>query len=141
MSTTGCAVFYHGGAVSWTSKKQGLVTVSTTESEYVALSLCTRKLIKFAKLISELLSSEISVVDLRVDNQSAMKIAEAPKFRSKTVHVPVHYHFVREKVSEGFLNLVYLPSEENASDALTKALAASLLVKHRVKLGVLVSQA
>ncbi|KAL3681776.1 hypothetical protein R1sor_024732 [Riccia sorocarpa] len=121
--------------VSWMSKKQSLTTVSTAEAEYVALFVTTRKLVKFARIVEEVSEKKLQDIPIMVDCQSAMKIASRPNFRSKTVHIPVHYHFVREKIDEKFISLYYLQMDEMTADMFTKALAAEKLVKHRTGLG------
>ncbi|KAL3675930.1 hypothetical protein R1sor_025878 [Riccia sorocarpa] len=108
-STTGFCYFLHGGVISWSSKKQSLVTVSTAEAEYVAMSAAVRRMVKYVKLLGDVTGTEIDRVPLGVDSQSAICIADKPSFRSKTVHIPVHFHFVREKVQEGLVKLVYTP--------------------------------
>ncbi|KAL3680458.1 hypothetical protein R1sor_023414 [Riccia sorocarpa] len=82
-STTGYCFRLHGGAIHWSSKKQSLVTVSTAEAEYVGMSAAVRRLVKYTKLLGDIIGEEIREVPMQVDNQSAIRIALKPSFRSR----------------------------------------------------------
>ncbi|KAL2635925.1 hypothetical protein R1flu_007404 [Riccia fluitans] len=138
-STTGCCFYMYGGAISWMTKKQGLVTISIAKAEYVALSVGVRKLVKYARLLEDLFGGKVSGVQVLLDSQSAMKIAGRPNFRSKTVHIPVHYHFVREKVDAGFVVLQYVASADLVADIFTKALPFDSFSRHCTGLGLVTS--
>lgn len=121
-STTGYVFFLANGAITWSSRRQKLVTLSTTEAEYVAASTATRELVWLQKLLSDIGCPCEGETTLFVDNQSAIKLVKNPVFHKRTKHIDIHYHFVREKVEENLVKVQYIPSGEQRADILTKAL-------------------
>lgn len=87
-----------GGTVSWCSKRQSTVALSTTEVEYRAAAMTTQENMWIKQLMKDLHQEVSHVVTLYCHNQSAVRLAENPVFHARTKHVEVHYHFIREKV-------------------------------------------
>jgi hypothetical protein len=116
-----CLVF--GSPVSWSSRKQDIVSTSTTESEFYAISEAVKELQWLKNILADFNQIIESPIVIRADNQSTIKMIENPKFSSRTKHIDVRLHFVRESVSIGKFRLLYCPSEENIADLLTKPLA------------------
>lgn len=100
-STTGNIFLMSGGPISWYSKKQGIVTLSTAEAEYIALSTATQEAVWIRRLLSDLKVTQKHPTVLMEDNQGAIFIANNPVSHSRTKHIDVHYHYIREALSEG----------------------------------------
>ena len=121
-STTGYVFCLANGAITWSSQRQKLVTLSTTEAEYVAASAATRESIWLRKLLFGIGCPCVKETTLFVDNQSAIQLVKNPVFHKRTKHIDIHYHFVRERVDMGDVLVKYVPSEKQRADIFTKAL-------------------
>ena len=103
-STTGNLFMLAGGAVSWMSKRQAVVALSTCEAEYIALSQAAQEAVWLRKLLFELQVSVHPTVIME-DNQGAIAIANNPVSHSRTKHIDIRYHYVCEAVQEGAINI------------------------------------
>ena len=112
-----------GAPISWRSKKQTPVALSTAEAEYVALATAAQEAV-WLRIVMKGLNEEISPTVIHEDNQSAIAIAKNPQFHSRTKHVDIKYHFVRELVEDGIIRLSYCRSGNMMAHILTKGLAA-----------------
>jgi hypothetical protein len=111
-----------GGAVTYSSKKQASVALSSTESEYMALLHALKEqiwLLRFLKEIGYDISDQNIIY---CDNQSAIALAHNPEHHARTKHIDIQYHFVRNCVEDGSTRLEYCPTEDMVADGLTKAL-------------------
>ena len=126
---TGYAFLIDGGAVSWSSKRQEIVSLSTTESEYVAATHGSKEGIWLRSLLSETFGTLKSPTTLFSDNQSAIALTRDHQYHARTKHIDVQYHWIRWVVEGGSLRLVYCPTDDMVADTLTKALP-SPKVKH-----------
>ncbi|KAE8730652.1 putative galacturonosyltransferase 6 [Hibiscus syriacus] len=122
-STTGYVFKVAGGAVSWVSKLQSVVATSTTEAEYVAATQASKEAI-WLKMLLEELGHNQEYVSLFCDSQSALHLARNPAFHSRTKHIRVQYHFIREKVEEGTVDMQKIHTKDNIADFMTKAINA-----------------
>jgi Reverse transcriptase (RNA-dependent DNA polymerase) len=122
-STLGFIFMFGGAAVSWGSKKQTSVALSSTEAEYIAASYAAKEAIWLRRLLTELGLDTSSPTPIHVNNQSAIAIARNPEFHDRTKHIKVRYHFLRQVVEKGDIVLKYLPTGEQIADALTKGLS------------------
>lgn len=128
-AVSGYAFLLDGGAVSWSSKKQELVTLSTTEAEYVAATHAAKEAVWLRRFISEIFRPLTQATVLHCDNQSAIALAKSGAFHARTKHIDIRYHFIRFSVEKGSISLVYCPTDDMTADTLTKPLP-SLKVKH-----------
>lgn len=126
---TGYVFIVDGGAVSWASKKQELVTLSTAESEYVAATHAAKEAIWLRRLIGEVYRPLSEPTTLRSDNQSAIALTKDGSYHARTKHIDIRYHFIRYSIEAGSIRLIYCPTDEQTADILTKALP-SIKVKH-----------
>jgi len=136
-STSGYVFLLNGGCISWRSKKQRTVALSSTEAEYMALSEATQEAVWLKAFMREL-GEDVGDGALTVyeDNQGAIALAKNPEFHKRTKHIDIRYHFVREKVEDGQVMLEYCPTQEMLADLMTKPIAAAQFDALRTKLGI-----
>ena len=128
-AVSGFAVLVDGGAVSWSSKKQELVTLSTMEAEYVGATHAVKELFWFRQLIGEIFRPLLHPIVLHLDNQSAIMLANSEgQFHTRSKHIDIRYHFIKFHVQEGSIILSYCPTEDMIADILTKSVP---LIKHK----------
>lgn len=109
------------GAISWYSKRQQTVALSSTEAEYMAMASCVQESIWLKQFGCELDKSFEGPVHLLCDNQSAIQLANCDGYRQRTKHIDIRHHYIREKVENGTVVIKYIPTDEMAADNLTKA--------------------
>ncbi|XP_059051907.1 uncharacterized protein LOC131846587 [Achroia grisella] len=109
------------GAISWQSTKQRSVAISTAEAEYVSLSEASKEAVFLKRFLEELLGKEEPPLTIHSDSQSAIAIANNPVHHQQTKHVDVRYHFVRETLENGVIDLKYLETKLMVADIMTKA--------------------
>jgi hypothetical protein len=117
-----CSIGFRDGAFFAVSKKMKLTTLSSTESEYVALCEAARELIWLRGLLSELGWDQTEPSVIWQDNQSTLQMVDGHRNHQASKHINVKYHFTGEQVELGYLELVYCPTEEMVADILTKPL-------------------
>ncbi|KAH9722711.1 Disease resistance-like protein DSC1 [Citrus sinensis] len=115
-------IYFGNNLVSWSSKKQSVVTRSSAESEYKALASASAEIAWIQSLFSELNIRCISAPVIWCDNMSATKLAKNPVYHSRTKHIELNMHFVRDKVLAEELEIHFIRSEEQIADVLTKPL-------------------
>ena len=135
-STSGYMFKLAGAAVSWSSKKQTSVALSSTEAEYIAGAHTAKEAIWLRQLLSELGLDMSSPTALHIDNQSAIAIARNPEFHDRTKHIDVCYHFLRQVVEDKSIELEYIPTRDQVADTLTKGLPPASYSKFREEMGV-----
>ena len=128
-STSGYLLCIGTGAVSWSSKLQSIVALSTTEAEFVAAVEAGKEMVWMRHLLGELGYKVKQPSVFRIDNQSALTVAKNPEHHGRMKHLDMRYFWLRRAVSKGILTPVYVATEEQAADALTKALRPQLLHK------------
>jgi len=121
-STSGYLIKVGTGAVSWRSKLQPIVALSTTEAEYIAAVEAGKEMIWMHNILSEFGYKPSLPSKLRVDNQSAMNVAKNPEHHGRMKHLDLRFHWLREKVEAGLISLSYIPTAEMPADILTKGL-------------------
>ncbi len=122
-STTGFVFMMGGGATSWSSKRQPIIALSTTEAQYMASTQATKEAIWMTKLMKELgYMKEKKAMVIRCDNQGAISLTKNPTQHARKKHIDVQHHFVREWVENGEVTFEYCSTKEMVADVLTKAL-------------------
>lgn len=121
-STTGFVFFLSNGPITWSSARQKLITLSTTESEYVAASAATKEAIWLRKLIKSLEFSCEEPTVLFVDNLNAIRLVKNAEFHKRTKHIDIRYHYIREKAKNNEIRVEHIASEIQRADIFTKAL-------------------
>eukprot|EP00252_Welwitschia_mirabilis_P028029 TRINITY_DN992_c0_g1_i5.p1 TRINITY_DN992_c0_g1~~TRINITY_DN992_c0_g1_i5.p1 ORF type:complete len:816 (+),score=171.97 TRINITY_DN992_c0_g1_i5:277-2448(+) len=121
-STTGYAFTFGGGAVSWLSRLQPIVTLSTTEAEYVALTEACKEMIWLCRFLGSLGFKQKKHY-VFCDSQSAIHLAKNSAFHARTKHIDIRFHFVREIIENKLVDVQKINTKVNVADALTKAVA------------------
>ena len=134
-STTGYVFMLGSGAISWCSKRQPTVSLSTTEAEYRAAAMAAQESTWLIQLLKDLHQPIQYAIPLYCDNQSAIRLAENPVFHARTKHVEVHYHFLREKVLQEEIEMVQVKTEDQVADLFTKGLNGNKLKSFSHQLG------
>ena len=109
-----------GPLISWKSKKQPVVALSSCEAEYVALTFAIQEAKYLKQLLMDLLNIENLPIDVMVDNQSSMKLAKNPVYHQRSKHINIKYLFIRDEVVSGNVRLTYVWSCSNIADIFTK---------------------
>ena len=126
------AEMYAGSLVMWFSRTQKAVTLSSTEAEYVRIGECAKEVL-FLRGILEFFDPGQSMVCIPIyeDNAGAIKLAENPLSSARSRHIDVRHHFVRNLCEEGIIKDIYVPTEEQRADVLTKSLGLEAFSRHR----------
>ena len=119
-STSRCCFSLGLDMISWFSRKQSNIALSTTEFEYITTCSSCSKVVWLCKMLAKLFDAEIDTTDILCDNQSCIKLKENPVFHDKSKHIEVGYHYIRDMVQKGAIKLKYVPIEEQVADVLTK---------------------
>lgn len=119
---TGYAFLIDGGAVPWSSKKQEIVLLSTSESEYIAATHGMKEALWLRNLLTEAFEPLSDATTLFSDNQSAIALTRDHQFHACTKHIDICYHFIHWVVENGTLCLVYGLTADMVADTLTKVL-------------------
>ncbi|GJR68625.1 putative RNA-directed DNA polymerase [Tanacetum coccineum] len=125
-STSGYLMTFAGGAVSWQSRLQKCVALSTTEAEYVAATEACKELLWLKRFLQELGFKQQRYAVL-CDNQSTIHLAKNSMFHKRTKHIDIRYHWIRDAIEDGMFELNKVHTDDNASDMLTKAVAREKL--------------
>jgi hypothetical protein len=132
-STSGFLVFYKNCLVAWSSSKQPIQSLSSTEAEYIGLGYSAKEVSYFQELLETLgmpTSATIRSVfntDATIlgDNQSSLFLAYHPKTSSKTKHISLRFHYIREMTAQKVFELEFCPTAKMLADIMTKALSTS----------------
>jgi hypothetical protein len=121
--STGAYIFMlNGGPISWSSKRQSVVALSSTEAEYIALSDAAREAAWLRQLLSELGHIQNNqCIKIHVDNQSSIALGKTGEFHKRSKHIDVKFHYVRDQVDKKLISTPFLPSTEMLADPLTKS--------------------
>jgi hypothetical protein len=121
-STSGYIFTIAGGPFMWRSKLQSIIAQSTTEAEYIALNLASKEAIYIRALAKELGYYSQAKFPIYIDNKSAIDLSENPVFHERTKHINVKFHYIRDLINKGIIDLIYINTEEQKADGFTKAL-------------------
>lgn len=136
-STSGYAFTLAGAPISWRSKKQSCVALSTAEAEYIALASAAQEAVRLRKLLNELDGPPEGATIIHEDSQSAIAMAKNPQFHGCAKHIDIKYHYIRGEVGNGTVKLSYLPTDKMLADVLTKGLSKEKHQKFRMLMNIL----
>ena len=122
----GYTFILNGAAISWLSKQQEIVSLSTTEAEYIALIYIAKEVIWFCNFLSKLISPIVFPLNIYNNNQSAISLAhtELGQFYARTKHIDIRYHFIYKKIKDSMIEVTYCPTNKMTADILTKLLSS-----------------
>lgn len=124
-----------GGALTWMSKKQVVVALSSTEAEYTALTAPSQETMYNRSFMQSIGYPQKEATVLRCDNQSALALAKNPIHHARTRHIDVKQHFIRQAVTNGHVKFEYVQIDKNIADLFTKSLPKECHVEHCSGLG------
>ncbi|XP_074266280.1 secreted RxLR effector protein 161-like [Silene latifolia] len=135
-STSGYAFSLGSGMFSWSSKKQKSVAQSSAEAEYISAAIATSQAIWLRRILEDIGEAQKDATTIFCDNKSAIAMAKNPVYHSRSRHIAIKHHFIREAIEEGEIELNYCKSEEQVADIFTKALPREMFQQLRELLGV-----
>jgi hypothetical protein len=138
-STLGTCQFLGRPLVSWSSKKQTFVALSTVEAEYVAAGQCCVQLLWMRQTLRDF-GYNLSKVPLLCDNESAIRLADNPAEYSRTKHIDIRHHFLRDHQQRGDIDIYLISTENQLPDIFTKPLDEKRFCRLRSELNVLDSR-
>ena len=128
-STSGYCFQIGGTVVSWRSKKQSCVALSTTEAEYMALASTVQEAVWLRELCKHLNTEQAGGTFLYEDNQPTVSMSKNPQLHGKAKHVGIKFHFIQEEVHNKSVKLQYCRTDEMLADMFTKGLGTMKFVK------------
>jgi hypothetical protein len=135
-STTGVLFFLGLNPVTWQSQKQKVVALSSCEAEYIAGTTAACQGVWLAQLLSELKCEPRSSFTMKMDNQSAIALCKNPVHHDRSKHIDTRYHFIRQCVTEGRIDVAFVGTESQLADILTKPLGRTRFRELRGLIGV-----
>jgi hypothetical protein len=138
-SSNGGEFFLGDSLVAWISKKKGSISLSTREAEYIVVATCCTQILWMIQTLVDLKVTYTDPIPIHCDNTSSISVSKNLVLHSKTKHIPIKYHFLREQVTNIIVLLNYIPSKEQMLNVFTKPLAMTLFGYLRQKLGVIIT--
>lgn len=134
-STSGYLFKFMNAPISWCAKKQPVVALSTCESEYIAGCMAACQAIWLENILKEMEIEVSRPIELLIDNKSAISLARNPVLHGRSKHIEAKFHFLREQVNKGALQIVHCSTELQLADIFTKALKFDRFIKLRSLIG------
>ena len=135
-STTGVGYFLGTSLVTWASQKQRIVALSSCEAEYVAAAAAACQGIWLNRLVADMMGTKQPKVKLYMDNMAAIALSKNPVHHDRSKHIDTRYHFLRECIEDGKVEVEHVGTGEQLADIFTKALGRVKFVELRTALGV-----
>ena len=136
-STSGYVFIVGGGAITWRSKKQTTIALSSTEAEYIALSEAGREACWLRNLYEEIGYTQKSPNIIKGDNDGSIAMARNPQFHKRSKHIATRWHWIRDLVQENIINIESCRDPEQTADILTKPLPRPKYNKHLNEMGLI----
>jgi hypothetical protein len=134
--TSECCFSLGSAMISWQSRKQYSISLSTAEPEYIAAFSTSCEAIWLRKLLTGLFDLEMRETTILCDNKRCIKMIENLVFHNMSKHIEIRYHFIRDMVERGALKLQYISTDEQVADVMTKPLSRVKFEHFRDKLGI-----
>lgn len=136
-STSGYAFHLGTGAISWSSKKQPVVALSTAEAEYIAATSCATQTVWLRRILEVMHHEQNTPTKIYCDNKSAIALSKNPVFHGRSKHIDIRFHKIRELIAEKEVVIEYCPTEEQIADIFTKPLKIESFYKLKKMLGMM----
>jgi hypothetical protein len=136
-STTGIVYFLGQNLITWTSQKQKVVSLSSCESEYIAAAAGACQGVWLSRLLADITGGAVKQFELRIDSKSAQELSKNPVHHERTKHIDTRYHFIRECISEGMVEVNHVSTDDQLADILTKPLGRLRFMEMRLRLGII----
>ena len=133
-SQTGYFIKLAKGLISWTSRAQKTIALSSTEAEYMMLSDCSRQVVWMHTLLGEL-GYNLKPIPICGDNQGSIFISSNPVTEKRSKHIDIRYHYIREVIARKLTEVYFIDGDNNPADLLTKNLGIVKFQKFRALLG------
>ncbi|CAJ2662467.1 unnamed protein product [Trifolium pratense] len=137
-STSGYVFKFNNAAISWCTKKQAVTALSSCEAEYIAGTFAACQAIWLNSVMIEIKCEPVKPLILRIDNKSAISLAKNPISHGRSKHIATRFHFIREQVTNGMIEVQYCPTEVQLADGFTKAVKLDRFEFLRRSLGLVV---
>lgn len=134
-STSGYVFMLGSRAVSWSSKKQPVVTLSTTEVEFIVAASCACQAIWVRRILEKLGQTQEKCTVIFCDNSSTIKLSKNHVMHGRSKHIDVRFHFLRDLTKDGAIRLMHYSSEDQVADIMTKPLKLENFSKVERQLG------
>ena len=134
-STSGYLFQLGSAPISWSTKPQNSVALSTCEAEYIAMAAAAQEAIWLTDLLNDIGISQPSMI-IKEDNQAAIELTKNTRNHSRTKHIDIRFHFLKDLVLKKSLKVIYCPTAEMIADIFTKPLSTSTFTVLRTLLGV-----
>jgi Reverse transcriptase (RNA-dependent DNA polymerase) len=134
-STTGIAFFLGTNLISWVSRKQKVVALSSCEAEYIAATSAACQGIWLQYLLANLLHQGSGKVKLYIDNKSTISLCKNPVYHDRSKHIDTRFHYIRECVEEGKIEVEHIGTNDQLADILTKLLGRLKFLEMRERIG------
>jgi len=135
-STTGVVYFLGKNLVTWVSQKQKIVALSSCEAEYVATAVAACQGVWLSRLIGDFMGIKEAPVKLLMDNMSAITLSKNPVHHDRSKHIDTKFHFIRECIEQGKVEIDHVRTEDQLADIFTKALGRVRFLQMRQALGI-----
>ncbi|XXG58987.1 hypothetical protein AAC387_Pa04g1157 [Persea americana] len=135
-STSGYLFLSSYGAVSWSSRKQPIVTLSTSEAEFVTVASCVCQAVWLRWMLETLHHDQQDLIVMFCDNSSTIKLSKNPVMHGRSKHIDVCYHFLRDLTRDGVVKMINCHTQEQLADIMTKPLPLADFEKLRALMGV-----
>lgn len=135
-STTGHIFYLNGNPITWYSQKQEIVALSSCEAEFMVETETSKQAIWKQDLLAEIFGRTSDKVMICIDNKSAIALSKNPMFHGRTKHIHTRFHFIRECVEKGLVNVEHIAGSKQKVDILTKALGKIKFKEMRNLIGV-----
>ena len=135
-STSGVIFFLNGNIVTWCSQKQRVVSLSSCETEYIAAASAACQGVWLVRLIADITGEKMQSFRLLMNSKSAIELSKNPVYHERSKHIDTRYHYIRECVTDGTVEVDHISTDRQLADILTKPLGRIKFVEMRQKLGV-----
>jgi hypothetical protein len=123
--------FVHGGPISWKSRRQDSVGLSTSEAEYMGVSEVDKEILYLRVILRDVGYAQTAPTNIYEDNLACITMSTNPVHRKSSRHIDIRVHFCRELYTAGVMKLIPLRTHLMVADALTKSLPGPVLTQHR----------